>query len=443
VTAKKEAEHLPWYRLGRKFWMPFLLACALVISLEVALDHVAESGELPGVTQSLFNVSWLYRWIVAAPRDPIPRYTAVVEINPKTDPDTPTLLHICEQRGATARLLRTIALALPRVIVLDKHYEPQSPVCPQDPDFLKAIQDLRQASIPVIIGRRVEEQPVRQDGEERRYLKPSLKFWSPDTCPEGPARPGQACMEGVTAFNNDTRKLPLEWALYANEKEAKDGKGLSWHDTLALNAAKAYDPKITERHSRLAAFLKNGQHPYLSFFPNEDIAPISAGLLLSQNEVPISAGTLIPASRLSSDLRKLSGKIVLIGEINWDQDTHPSVVGKSPGLYLQDNYIEALLDDRYFRPMPVLDYVVGFIVLFVLELILTFDVRWWGKVLFMAALFVVCIGVVYLFIKLLGWYVNPGAVGITAIVIKLIQLIQPLFSRAEEAISDQPVAEKS
>ena len=419
-----------WRRLGSKFWGPFLVACALVLLFEALLDHMAESGELPGITQSVFNVSFLYRQVVAAPRSPLPRYTAVVEINPKADASTPSMLHLCEQRGMTARLLRVIAQAFPRAIVLDKHYEPQPNPCPTDGEFMQAIRDLREANIPVIVGRRVAEETVVRNGEEQYYLRPSLEFWSPDPCPQGLSRSGQGCMEGVTSLSNDTRKVALEWRVYEDEESAKSGHNLSWHDTLALSAARAYDPRLVEHHPRLVAFIERDEQPYVSFFSNKDIEAIPAGRLLSQPSLPAKCDKPLAVPVLSPDLRKLSGKVVLVGEINWDADSHPSVVGKSPGLYLQANYIEALLDDRYFRPMPILDYVVGFLILLALELILTLSGHGWIRALLITALFVVSIGILYLFIKLPGWYVNPGALGAVAIAIKL---IQPLFGRAEKA----------
>ncbi|MGA7926678.1 MAG: CHASE2 domain-containing protein, partial [Candidatus Sulfotelmatobacter sp.] len=48
--------------------------------------------------------------------------------------------------------------------------------------------------------------------------------------------------------------------------------------------------------------------------------------------------------------REIRGNIVLIGE-RTDRDQHNTVNGKMPGYELQANYIEALLDDRYFTPV--------------------------------------------------------------------------------------------
>ena len=58
---------------------------------------------------------------------------------------------------------------------------------------------------------------------------------------------------------------------------------------------------------------------------------------------------------------QIAGHVVIIGEINHELDDHLTIVGRMSGLLVQANYIEALLDDRLFRPMPVLDYALGFL----------------------------------------------------------------------------------
>jgi hypothetical protein len=90
----------PRKHLGRSFWIRFLAACVIVLLIEVGFDYLVEdeNRELPQITQSVFNAAGLYQKIVAASRDPIPRYTAVVEINPAADRNAIDLHHICDQR---------------------------------------------------------------------------------------------------------------------------------------------------------------------------------------------------------------------------------------------------------------------------------------------------------------------------------------------------------
>jgi hypothetical protein len=89
------------------------------------------------------------------------------------------------------------------------------------------------------------------------------------------------------------------------------------------------------------------------------------------------------------------------------------------------------LDDRYYLPVPILDYVFGFAILAALELILiVYRGRWFTMALLTAALFLAAFALLYLIALNLRWYVNPMLVGATAILIKSLNL---LFARAEKA----------
>jgi CHASE2 domain-containing sensor protein len=126
----------------------------------------------------------------------------------------------------------------------------------------------------------------------------------------------------------------------------------------------------------------------------------------------------------------MSGRVVLVGELDLVQDAHKSVVGKMPGYLMQANFIEALLDDRYYRSMPVLDYVYGFIFLAALELIL---ILWREHWMLMMVLIIVLLGLsvvgLYLTLKLARWYVNPVPVGLAAVTVRI---LGALFHRVEE-----------
>lgn len=53
------------------------------------------------------------------------------------------------------------------------------------------------------------------------------------------------------------------------------------------------------------------------------------------------------------DLGGLKFPIVVIGRIDPSTDTHQSVVGNVPGIILQANYIESLVDGRVFKPLEI------------------------------------------------------------------------------------------
>ena len=412
--------------------MPFLAASVLVYLAEAGLSFLVQSGELPDVTQSVFNMSGFYQRILTSPRKPIARYAVIVEIDP-TDQKTAGLTDICEQRSMMTQLLKSIAKALPRVIVLDKYYVPHVPKpCDADPGLTQTIQTLRSSNIPLIIGRRVSEDVVSVGSETRYYLIPSMVFDSQDSCGENPDTRVKNCFEGVVNIDPDTRKLPLQWMVFPSRNDARNGRGQIWHDTIALSVARAYDNNLMANHPRLADFVMEKRHPYISFLKQDDFRHFSAQDILSaflQDEGRNSAGSSV---WLQPPLRELTGKIVLVGEINKDMDSHESVVGRMPGIYMQANFVEALLDDRYFRPVPILDYVLGFIILAFLELILVaYANPWWKAALLIGALCIASVFLLYLMANLLGWYVNPLAVGLIAI---LIRFIQPVVNRADRAV---------
>ena len=417
--------------------MHFLLACGIVLALEAAFDYLTEKRESPGITQSIFDLTGLYQKVVASPRYPIARYTVVVEINPDKDPSVAGMKDVCDQREMITRLLRNMAPALPNVIVLDKYYEPHTPKpCPADTALIQTVQYLRQHSVPVVIGRRIDPESM-EDIKGRYYLRPTLAFEEPDTCLEQAARRNSPCYEAVVNIDPDTRRLPLEWLLYPSREAAEKDLEQSWWDTIALRAAVTYDDNLLVHHPRLSFFIERQIHPFISFLKMQDFAHFLVSQLMPENATTEASDETrlcnLSCTNVSPELRKLSGKIVLVGEIN-EVDEHPSVVGRMPGVYLQANFIEALLDDRYYRPIPFLDYVFGFAFLVGLELVLiVYRNQWLKLALLIAGLFIVSLAIVYLSVKLLGWYVNPGPVGAAAILIKLLHVA---FTRAEKDLEE-------
>jgi CHASE2 domain-containing sensor protein len=116
----------------------------------------------------------------------------------------------------------------------------------------------------------------------------------------------------------------------------------------------------------------------------------------------------IACSGQGRELKVLRGKVVLIGELNRDEDEHSTVMGRIPGLYLQANFIEALLDDRYYQGMPDLNYALGFAFLVCLEAILVFlGSSWVKKAAAIAILVLGILSLLYIIISDLHWYVNP------------------------------------
>jgi len=152
--------------------------------------------------------------------------------------------------------------------------------------------------------------------------------------------------------SEDERKIPLKTKLQSNSQCG---------DSLALATASAYE-EATDRQPRtrekkaIADNTKSYQYVYGTFMPGERFQTIPIR--------DLEAGK-------PEALRACRTRIVIIGG-KWGEalgqgqahDVHETSVGPLAGIYLQANYIEALLDDRYMRQVPgalvlLFDLIVG------------------------------------------------------------------------------------
>jgi len=115
----------PFTAVPTRLWGNFLLASVLAMSLDIAAEKIIESEGTPSIAQSIFNMTGLYQRIVASPRNPFPRYIAIVSIDPSSEKHSvPSSHNVCAQREFLARLIERIAIASPDVIVVDKDFLP-------------------------------------------------------------------------------------------------------------------------------------------------------------------------------------------------------------------------------------------------------------------------------------------------------------------------------
>ena len=387
----------------------FLTACALAMSLEAWLNNALASRETTGTTaEAALLFSGAYRHVVGAPRNPIPRDTVVVEIDPERDPASVSLHEICRQRKMMTALVRRIATALPSVIVIDKYFGTSE--CPGDTNasLIAAMAEVG-AKIPVVVGRRI-------NGD---FLEPSLFSAVP------------VVHDAILNIDADSRVLPLQWEVFPSKETMQRKEDLGWRDTLALAAAKAYERgHLLERHPRLAQLLgPPPRYPYISFLDLDQFRQYRflVGYILCGREVKQGEdATACPAAPQA--LASLSGKIVLIGEISKEEDEWASVVGRIPGSYLQANFIEALLDDRYYEDFPTLAYVFGFLFLAALEVVLWFFRNSWIKKLGAIGILILTLGLsLYIVMMDFHRYVNPLPFIALALLIRSLAVSLPYF----------------
>ena len=307
-----------------------------------------------------------------------------------------------------AALVRRISASMPSVIVIDKFFGTVECADDINPALIAAISDVS-AKVPVVVGRVVME---------GGYLKPSLFGELP------------GLHDSIVNIDRDPRKLPLEWLVFPTMADMERSEGLSWRETLALTAAKSYEhERFLERHPRLAQILKSPtMHPYISFLDMDQFRQFRflASYVLCGHEVKFGEDvTACPAS--SQALAALSGKIVLIGDVT-NEDEHLSVVGPIPGTYMQANFIEALLDDRYYEGSPVLDYVLGFLFLASIETILVvFRNSWTQKLGAIGILVLAMLFLLYIVITDFHRYVNPVPFIALALLLRALAANLPYF----------------
>jgi CHASE2 domain-containing sensor protein len=415
------------WRRKISFVVLFLTACLITLGLETLAEHAIESGDRkdPGLAPSVFELSGIYQRIVASgPRKPAPRFTVLVPIDPAKDPN---LFNVCKQRGFLSDLLRAAADFSPAVIVIDKYFATRCGERDAGTAALKKTMRELSPRISIVVGRRLAEEGSEKAGHEPRAWPPLV--------PAPELDPKLGIREGIVNIDPDTRRLPLGWTARLENGQAE------WQRSIALEAAKAYDEKLYRKYPVLVELIKNKQNPFISFLKLKDLENYAtyaaSDVLCGSPESRKRLKNLSCPPSLRDDLTYLRGRIVVIGELNLDMDSHFSVLGRVSGLSLQANYIEALLDQRFFRPVPWwVNYGTGFLIYCAFHWILIRHHhalqkaagRQVGWVLLRAAVWGVVviagtIGILYLIVMHAGWYVNPATMGVIAIVIKFAELV--------------------
>jgi class 3 adenylate cyclase len=393
----------------------FALACALGAVIDEWVDRGFASTGQSGVAEAALVFRRLYQQTLAAPRNPIPRYTTVVEIDSERDPGSAGMLEICRQRKMMGVLVQRIAAAKPKVIVIDKFFGESA--CPDDinPSLIAGVSAAN-VKAPVIVGRRL--------GAKGSYLLGSLFGDRKDI------------RDAIVTIDQDTRKLPLRWNVFPSKADMENKTGQARRDTLALAAAEVYENgNLAELHPELAKLLDSEQDPYISFLNLEQFEHnrYLAGFVLCGRVLKTGEdATECPAP--AAELDALRGRIVLIGEIT-DQDIQTTVVGRIPGVFLQANYIEALLDDRYYyEGSAALNYIFAFLFLAAFEMILLiFQDSWPKKLGAITILMVATVLSLYIVISEFHLYVNPIPFIALALLIRALAMNLPYFRRRETA----------
>ena len=406
----KPAEHGA-LRKFRRLW-PVIPLVAILIALMLAdfndfmgySPFASDPCGLQEIDQSGLSSS-LYNYlagrvlhppaIAASPNANYPN-VSIVSIDANTAP--PGLLtNACDSRRFVARLVDDLNSLGAALIVVDKYYS--TDYCGDPSMSGQFIARVGASKVPVVVGRPTHALPTASQSSGCLALSPGLVF------PKG-----SKVHHGLTRLNSDTLKIPLHWPVFKDTSSplpvpiqpaiglpappepvpqpAKDPEG----NGLALIAAETYNPAIATA-DKVTKLLKAQIHPYTTFLnlPNLDAMAvlcnaepahkyaIDPGAPATQpaapqavpQTTPLASGPdlcdawVIPtASQLASLKGYVTGKIVVIGDLS-EQDMQPFPGGLKPGVFLQANYVQSILDQRFLQMIP-LWLTLSFLLLYVI-----------------------------------------------------------------------------
>jgi CHASE2 domain len=381
----------PAWRFGRVALEVLIVAGFLLVAIYLESSHQnkhstnkCEFREAGAADESEADSAQL---AIAGYRDLRSRRVTVVTLREGIDPDR--VFSICEQRWYIAKLIEALVADGATEIVIDKFYGPRS--CATDDlgtiNFLSAVQH---SPIPVVVGRQTHA-PKSGLPNSCLILNDSLDFGNKVDA-NGKSTTQPALVQGITRLDTDIRKIPLTWSCYSSDSAFAAGEQPTETNlgTLSWVAASVADSGLMTE-PRLVKFRTEGQHPFTSFIDLNAMASADALAVLCAS----SAKEEI-ASRYHADCAmyplgetQIKGRIVVIGEDVSGQDQHVLFGHSVPGVYLQANYIESLLDDR---PMQSLSSA-------------------WNLTIFVSWL---------IFIYLIFWFVQPEIALVLSLVVVVV-----------------------
>jgi hypothetical protein len=372
------------------------------------------AAERNPLTQPLLTIDTVYHRIAASgPRKPRPHYTTLIEIDPKRDPGGPTRDNICAEREFLGYMLSKLAGAGVAAVAIDKHFRATG--CPSgDPGtatLRRGAGALCGAGIPLTVGRSL----IQAGPQSFPAVEPGLDL----------SETTGSCkvLWGIDNTNPDNRRVPLTWLCQRVDGRPGD---LETYPGFAMAAARSVNLMLEKSNNRLYRLAHSGTHPFTSFVRAEqwDGYRLTAGEAVCGHAIELGQPWQACATpSFDGPLREmLRGRLVVVGEVSPLEDEHAAVIGNVPGYILQANFVESILDDRLFVPVPeTVNYLSGFIFFALFEYIRE-GARKRGvlrTLLLLSVLVLSAALVVYIVILHLGYYLNPAAVSVIFVVIRV------------------------
>lgn len=351
-----------WQRIRVAFlqlkWVaPAIYAIGLLLfTADYVIDqYEAQTSSSHRLPAFLRSVDWYRTVTKAGYRKPRVHFVRLVtfargrepsDVFPVPGNEELTKKHLCEQRRMMAMLLTALKTSDPALIVIDKFF--RATTCPANDEgttlLQTAVNDVS-ASIPVIVGEddvNEDDLRARNDGELTELQQKG--FNKADVLLEPTLDLGDRVQRALLNVDWGASKIPLQWRA-ARESEIGSSGPLN-RLTLSMAAAKQYDLSSQAR-ARFEELLRQNRHPYTSLIPQKEFPEYSVIDLICERYTPGLNWKERCRPGLSAS-GVLKGHIVVIGEYS-PGDTFRTEIGPLPGVLLQANYIESILDDRYFK----------------------------------------------------------------------------------------------
>lgn len=356
---------LTWMQKLRHYWVILPLLVIMLLLAVPELDNMgyglwpSDPCNLQEIDQGGFS-SRLYapltRWALRFSPTPT---VAIIYIDPKTEPSE-ILTNTCAARVFLSRLVQDLNTIHANVIVIDKYYSDTS--CTEATSNKIFLNAMNKSVLPVVVGQPTHK--LESKGKPGACLALSNRVKFDDNA---------NVHYGLTRLNSDTLKLPLRWPVFQENSNLEvpptpiseeSGAG----DSLALVAARQQNPNI-EKEESVQKLLAMHLHPYTTFL---DLPHVNAMTVLCSAEATprdaygkpfgdLCKGMVQPLSNLDKNNLKLDGKIVVIGDKS-EEDMQPFPGGEDkPGIWLQANYIQSLLDHRFLREVPLRITLTGLV----------------------------------------------------------------------------------
>ena len=351
------------------------------------------------------------------------RRVTVITLDDEIDPPT-VMNNVCEQRSYLAKLLQQLSSAGAAVIVVDKYFGSES--CNKnDKNTAELIAAVKASSVPIVVGMATHA-PKSPKANSCLVVTNSLDFGQKARSSAQP--PAPEVSQGLTRLNADVRKVPLNWFVYRSDKSfaAGDAPVDNEFETLSFQAASLVDPGLKDDRD-LRDLRAADRHPFTSFIAPDALQQANAAAVLCSGSYrqQMHDRYSIDCAAHPFDAASIRGQILVVGESSGARDRHRLFDNDVPGVYLQANYIESLLDDRYFKPVPrAVDFG-----LFVAWLVFVYVIFWSPMAPWKSLLVSVAVGLTILlaimvaaFVK--GYYPVLGVqvLGVVALILRYVEV---------------------